>query len=343
MVFRKGGKLADREKWTYEGRPIHVVSEYCYLGVTLTPTLSFKTHIHVRECKAQNAIDKSWNALMLRKNVSIPTKCKFFNLVARPMQIYGAPVFGFKYFEDIDKLKRNYLKKIINLPDFSSTYALILDSGLENTHFHTLELHMKYIIKATFLYNRSRLPHILSKEIIRRNIWWFKEWRAYEPDVRWDTLDIDMWKSNIQICINALRCTERQQLIARAQQSTGVYKYLDFSSGVNYFHGNLNIKQIRWIFKARANIIGLNGARWRNGQQRKCSLCNLSVEETVQHFVGTCPVLKEIRVTYLGKCELSEQETIATLNGYQECWRELSSYIEKAFFYRKFLIEEFNF
>ncbi|WP_443057110.1 reverse transcriptase domain-containing protein, partial [Streptomyces sp. IBSBF 2390] len=37
MVFRKGGRPANNERWSFNGQEIRVVKEYCYLGVLLTP------------------------------------------------------------------------------------------------------------------------------------------------------------------------------------------------------------------------------------------------------------------------------------------------------------------
>lgn len=45
MMFRKGGRLAESEKWTYNGEWFRTVNEYQYLGMTLTPRLSFTKHI----------------------------------------------------------------------------------------------------------------------------------------------------------------------------------------------------------------------------------------------------------------------------------------------------------
>jgi hypothetical protein len=47
MVFRKGGRLASREKWYYRGEEIEIVNKYKYLGFILTTRLSFDLAIEV--------------------------------------------------------------------------------------------------------------------------------------------------------------------------------------------------------------------------------------------------------------------------------------------------------
>ena len=40
MIFRKGGHIAEGEKWFYDGSKIEIVNSYKYLGYTLTTKLS---------------------------------------------------------------------------------------------------------------------------------------------------------------------------------------------------------------------------------------------------------------------------------------------------------------
>ena len=61
MVFRNGGRLAGAEKWKCMGEEIEIVSEYTYLGVILTPKMSFTRHVEHRNTMAKNSINATWN------------------------------------------------------------------------------------------------------------------------------------------------------------------------------------------------------------------------------------------------------------------------------------------
>lgn len=152
----------------------------------------------------------------------------------------------------------------------------------------------------------------------------------------------DWFSTNKRLLINLKhRKTEEYINLARSSQSR-IYKYLDFSKGITYCNENFSPSQIMWIIKARSDMLWLNGSRFNETGSRLCSLCNLNEEESTIHFLGRCPILKEIRLACLAKTFLNENETIAVLNGYKE-WKNLAVYIEKAIFYRKFLVDEFNF
>lgn len=103
-----------------------------------------------------------------------------------------------------------------------------------------------------------------------------------------------------------------------------------------------SIGVIKWVFKARAGVLGLNGVIWRQGLQKKCSLCNMDEDEDVGHFIARCPALKEFRRDVFGLTNLSMDQCIWVLNG-NIGWDKLYVYLLRAWRYRRFLITEFNF
>lgn len=56
MVFRKGGRLAEHEKWTFNGAYVEIVNSYCYLGVKLSTKMSFTEHIQDRSKSAKASV-----------------------------------------------------------------------------------------------------------------------------------------------------------------------------------------------------------------------------------------------------------------------------------------------
>ena len=56
VIFKRGGKTSDSEKWTFNGKEIEVVSVFKYLGCLLSSSGSFKNHI-------DNAVDSARRGL----------------------------------------------------------------------------------------------------------------------------------------------------------------------------------------------------------------------------------------------------------------------------------------
>ena len=95
--------------------------------------------------------------------------------MCRSIQSYGAQIWGFTLFDEVDKLQRYFIKRILKLPDFTPNYAISLETNAEDNHFYTLNLHLNYIFHTIFKYEESRLPHKLSLLVLNKNIFWAKQ------------------------------------------------------------------------------------------------------------------------------------------------------------------------
>ena len=57
MVFRKRGKLAMKERWSYAGSLIDVVQSFTYVGVCFFPSLSFTKMAYENATKGKRALN----------------------------------------------------------------------------------------------------------------------------------------------------------------------------------------------------------------------------------------------------------------------------------------------
>lgn len=348
MVFRRGGRLSKEEKWIFKGEPIRTVSEYCYLGILLTPKMGFEKHVDRRTDSAKNSINATWQNFLRKTNITLRPKWKLFQAACKTIQAYGAQVWGYGFFEKVDKLQRYFIKRILKLPDCTPNYAITIETGLEDNHFYTLDIHLRYIMKTMFEYSEQRLPHQLTKIILQKNLFCFKELNILGErlDLKWkaDNVSQSEWNIKRTHLITQLKISVYQEKLQRAlASSTRIYKHLDHTIGNTYFIDRYDQRKITWIFKARCDLIPLNGNRYQINESKLCSLCNLREEETMQHFLGKCPILQEFRYRYFGKTRMLEEEVIQALNGiYDDNWEKLTNYIIGAFTYRKSLINEFN-
>lgn len=343
MVFRKGGKLSSKERWFYKGNEVRIVSEYVYLGVLLTPKIVFNKHIEKRNLSAKNGINLSWQNVLGKNDITVRAKYKLFLAVCRAVQTYAAEVWGYKYYEEVFKLQKYFLKRILKLPSFAPTYVVMMETGVDDTNLFTLDLHLRYIIKTIFEHDDQRLTHQLSLKILEKNIFWAKEINkmctAYGMTWNVDNLNAQTWNNKRIELLRLERLKKNEEMRFRIFQSnTRIYKNLDHTRGQFYINGNYDINSISWIIKARGDLIKLNGS-----ESKLCSLCNRREIETLQHFLGTCPILAEFRYRYFGKKQLTEIEIINTLDGVcTNSWTNLVKYICVSLRYRQELINEFN-
>lgn len=346
MVFRKGGKLSRKEKWYYKGQEINTVSEYCYLGVVLTPKMSFTKHIERRNQAAKNSINLTWQNFLNKSTISIASKWKLFLAVCRAVQTYGAQVWGYANFQDVDKLQIYFLKKILRLPTFTPTYILLAETDIENGHLYTLDLHIRYVCKTMFQYEEDRLPQKLTKILLQKQLLWVNELNKLgaEFGINWSesNANIQQWNNNRINLINSLKAKYYENVLLKIANTNRIYKKLDLINGSKYLSDERNQYNITWIFKARSDLIKLNGNRFQANASNICTLCNSREIENIQHFLGRCKTLSEFRVMYFKKAFLNEEEILQILNGINVTWHSLANYIKTCVEYRNFLIIEFN-
>lgn len=88
---------------------------------------------------------------------------------------YSSQVWGFKQYNQVEKLLRYFIKRMFNLPSNTPNYMLHIETELHSSFLYTLKIHFNYITKI-INYSNERYPKLLASEIIEKNIYWAKEW-----------------------------------------------------------------------------------------------------------------------------------------------------------------------
>ncbi|XP_075157635.1 uncharacterized protein LOC142230902 [Haematobia irritans] len=346
MIFRNGGRVTKEEKWTYLNQNIEIVNEFCYLGVIFTPKMSFTKHVEKRNASSKICINATWQGLINKPHVSLFSKWKIFKSVCRSTQAYAAQVWGYAWFEEVDKLQRYFLKRILKQPNFIPNYILSLETDIVDNHFYTLKLHSNYIFDTIFKYENTRLPHILSLKVWSKRVFWVTAMESLARKVN-IIMNEDLirseheWRTTMNLMDHKLKCLSYAQMREKAHSSGGrYYRFLNPDAGVDYMKDIGNIEKSSLLMRTRADILPLNANKYNNPESMQCSLCNTGEVENLKHFI-TCPLLREIRMYNFGKSYLEENELVSILNGeFENGWDRLYDYISYALKYRNYIMNE---
>lgn len=351
MIFRNnGGRRSQKENWMLNEEQIEVVNKYKYLGVWLTPGLSLAEHFKERTQQAKTSLNLTWHKFISKKDMDIPAKIELFNAVARAILGYGAQIWGYQQYDEIEKVQRFFFKKILGLPLITPSYMLTLECEMKPLFEFTLKCHMNYIKKILHYYENYRLPQILAKKVIENKLYWYKQWRELDTLGGRQVEDIFFYREHssfrrfVEESSLEIISTDKATALQRARDSSshGFYNCLDYESGARYFKKETNLSVIRWIFKARGGLILLNATFGTPGRNTNCTLCNLREDETFVHFLGVCPVLNELRRQCFGSRTLTTGDMKKYLNGEEGGWKSLTYFLAGAIQYRAELIREFN-
>lgn len=343
MIFRNGtGRYARDEKWKWECEELDVVREYKYLGIIITPQLSFKKHLQEKLKEAKKAINCNWNGVLGKKHIAPSAKYKLFEAVMRSVMCYAGQVWGINQHEEVEKLLRYFIKKIFWLPENTPTYMLHLETGVAPLYVFTLKMHLYYISKIIALPNH-RLPNKIVRHLLSQKSQFFEEWTRLgtQHEVQLLENNLESWKDSFPTLLEKIEVSMFAEFeeLAHRSESRNMYKLLQYNLGENnYFNDRFSISLISSIFKTRGELLRLNYQPYGPEGSIECSLCNLRATENVLHFLGTCPILKTIRRAHWGKWLLTLEETKDILNG--QNWTNLYSFVKAAYNYRMQIINE---
>lgn len=341
MIFRRGPRISKHLNWHFGNENIEIVNSYKYLGVEITYNLSFKKYLTNKLASSKLAINSTWLKYINHPQISKSNKLKIFNSASRSIMFYAAQVWGYEKFDEVEKLFRYFIKKMLYLPTTTPNYMLYLETGLPSLYLSTLKLHFCYLNKVLNM-NQQRLPRILAEAIIAQNIGWANEWSKlcqrlqYTPGHANRPLCTD-WKTILYL----LESKEREENVLQAMNSRNhdLYCQLNYTA-TPLLANNFSSRVTSLIIKARGGLLDLNARSYRNNNAVICTICNLSETEDTYHFIGVCPIFKKLRQTLFGKIHLTMEEVLNILNGSD--FYALYKYIESSSKYRKLIINEYD-
>lgn len=306
MIMKQGGGRVSRtERWKYGNVDIRIVKKYKYLGIELTPSLNFEQHFKNKVTTVKFAINECWRQFVENKFVDWSSKVNFFNSTFRSMLCYNAEVWGIDYYETIELAQRYFIKRCLGLPKYTPNYALSVECGLKELYQFTLRLHMNYVTRVLFKYPDERFPKIILINVINNNtdLWgkWTDLGRKY--DINWldFTRNEQMWKLHVNLVLKK-ECDEKLGMeISKARNSENhiLFKELVYMNGNGLFKCISDQKIVGLILRARCGVLYLIDQPWRVGSQKLCSMCDLLQNESIEHFLGICSILRGLRLNYL--------------------------------------------
>lgn len=313
----------------------------------MTPSLCMNQNIVERTKTAKTGLNLTWSFFVSNRHILFNTKYELFQAAFRAISCYGAEVWGNKQYSDLEKLQRYFVKKAIGASNTTPNYAIKLETGILDMYQHTMKTHMSFILKLLFEYGEERLPKKLANIIIQKGIDWWMDWKELgaRAGFEWNTENRveKVWRENAIKCLQKINSDGWENAWSNAERSShGLYRFLNYETGCRYLKNIKDSNQVKWIFKARTGMVGLNACPWKTGNERLCSLCNMKEDEDITHFLGRCPILREVRIHCFGKITLSDQDCINLLDNVDGDENlALYRYLSKAWSYRSNIVAEY--
>ena len=169
LVFRTGNRISSSLNFRFGNNDIEIVNRYKYLGVEISFNLSFKNHLETKLSTAKLAINSTWSKYINHPHISKLNKLKIFNAASSSILLYGAQVWGIRKYDEVERLLRFFIKKMLYLHKTTPNYVLHLETGISSLFLTTLKLHFEYIEKI-LNHPAERLPKILATYILSNKL-----------------------------------------------------------------------------------------------------------------------------------------------------------------------------
>uniref|UniRef100_A0A1B0AJQ6 Endonuclease/exonuclease/phosphatase domain-containing protein n=1 Tax=Glossina pallidipes TaxID=7398 RepID=A0A1B0AJQ6_GLOPL len=328
MIFRLSGNRKRNEKWKLKDKEIDVLSRYYYLNMLLTSKMDFCDHVKELCSKVRTKLRPLFHEKNIRPKIQYEICLNLFKKVF----VCYSQCWAYNDYEEIDRLQAYLIERILKLSQEPKAplHALLLETGCENWSLFKLEGHLEYITSVLYKQRKNSLTYELSLLVVKCKILWAQT-LSWSPNV-----SLENWLKTCRLLIDQQRDKYKAKYLQLQQTVNAFYKNLDYSKGQSYMFmsENLTIPAIQWIFKARCDLLHLNNSYLSKKRYKLCQLCKTKAPENIQHFIGSCPSLNDIRKLYFGSEIFSEeQDIIDVLNGVRG-WNALGNYLHYAWEYR---------
>ena len=315
VVFRKGGILAQNERWSYDNQEIEIVSSFNYLGIGLSSGGSF---IQATNTLADKGLKAMHCLLETIKETKAPIKVMFhlFDSLVASVLSYGCEIWGFASAQCIERVHRKFCKQILNVKLSTNNYALYTELGRHPLYIERQIRIIKYwfklatetnsncILKSAFEDMKNRTENSINKLLWTSKVKSLLERNGFAEVWQYpESVNIKMFLPVLKTRLIDTFITESREGI-RSSSSLSLFKELNTTYEIAPYLKLLCLDKRRAaLAKLRLSSHSLAIETGRHSgiprENRKCSVCDLNDIEDEYHFIIICPFYRDLRKDYI--------------------------------------------
>jgi hypothetical protein len=145
VVFKKGGKLKNTERWSMDGQNIEIIDKFKDLGITLKNIGGWrnqKVPIKAKVNQVLTAIDKY---LATTPDMKVSTLENIYETLCESRIMYGVELWGLdKAWKEVDRIYGRFCKKTLGLPRCAASGMAEMELGRDSRGGKAMWLAVKY-------------------------------------------------------------------------------------------------------------------------------------------------------------------------------------------------------
>jgi Reverse transcriptase (RNA-dependent DNA polymerase) len=311
IVFRKGGFLAKNEHWNYGNELIEVVNSYKYLGLHFTTKLSLSNAVSELAVKAKVRTMQILRCLFRLGDIRSNIFFKIFDAQVVPVMLYGAEIWGFHTFGDIEKVHLFACKRLLRVGQQTPNKLVYGDLGRFPLFVNATIRMVKYWLRLITM-PHARLPrkaYSMSCVLCDSGK---KSWAFHLKNILFENGFTEAWLQQSVGDIRVFLKTLRERLIDRFQSEWqndiltkdryefyALFKRTFNLKAENYVDCNqLRCFKIAYVqFRFGISPINCHRLRYKRNvtaQQLLCPVCKNDKEDE-KHILLFCVAYEEFR------------------------------------------------
>ena len=372
VIFNPSGRKLKGHKFFYQGKVLEIVQSYCYLGIDISCSGSFRTARGSLMDKASKAMFPLFSAI---SNFQLPCAkaIELFKSLIKPIALYNSENWATLTHHQITSLEQNkttlftymtasepskvhlrFLKYILGLKRNCSNIATLGEVGEVPLLSHGFTSLLGFWHKTSNMPNTTLARQAYNIQMDDNSTEF--EWAATVKyllsklgmNIHLDNPHLTSYNIFSKLCATKLRdlCISqwRSQLNGGPANSVGSNKLRFYKQFKNSFClesylntvSNFYLRKCIAKFRCSDHVLEIETGRHKKLKvdDRICKICKTSIE-TEEHFLRFCPKYVEIRQRYFGNVSsFLELVTIMKCEGKKSAFN-LANFLTKGFKIRK--------
>ena len=312
MVFRRGGFLGRRERWTVDGQNLEVVNQYRYLGFVFTTKLSMSKALDSQIVKAKQ---KTLHLLRTMRNLHTQSATVFFKLYDAqilPTLLYASPIWGWTRRENVEVAHVFACKRFLSVDSGSPNCMCYGELGRYPVFIAAILQAAKYWLRLCNM-SESRIPKqaylMLMKSNISEGIDWARSVAKCLSELGFGYIWTNGGTANERGFLKSLKQRLRDCYLQEWNSKLGRSSRFDFfksfktSFQCEPYLSYINVRKFRDSFirfRLGCNSLKINARPNKEAcADTKCPVCQ--VIENESHFLIHCKMYDDIRQKYLSR------------------------------------------
>ncbi|CAL8110658.1 unnamed protein product [Orchesella dallaii] len=319
LIFSHHHNSRHKTEFTFNNRPIEIVEEFKYLGVTFCSCGKFHKHLAEIKMKCSSVMSSIISIILRSRSQSWHTVEKLLDTLLISIPLYASEIWSLQYVEEIEKMRLTFLKRVLTLPQYTPGYMIRLETGLTHISRTILDRSLRWWLKTTEM-EESRTPKLCMRELLKldqenpdtsttcsRGSWVqsVKNLMTTAAPVNIHDLTSETRYSDVKAGVIATglnsqeadldRCNQSSfsLLYSRLKTNTKMEEYLNFPIS---FHKKRLFAQLR-LHPEQLSILHVyvDRCKYVFHPSSRCSVCNEPDNDDLFHHVCLCKIYHPFR------------------------------------------------